>query len=230
MRYVRVDELHRLDLPPSEARRLQSGLALKVEPGPPLDLDDVRYVAGADVSNEREMGYATVVVLSFPDLSVVEVQGAEAELTFPYLSGLLAFREIPLVAEALRKVRTPVDAVIFDSQGIAHPRRMGLASHLGLFMDVPSIGCAKTRLCGSHAEPDYEKGSEEDLIHRGEVVGRVLRTRTNVSPVYVSLGDRIDLPSAVSLTLACCNRCRLPEPTRQAHLAANRMRRGEPLF
>lgn len=227
---VKVAELHGLDLSPAEARRLQDELAPEVEQWPSLDLGGVRYVAGADVSTEGEMGYATVVVLSFPELSVVEVQGAQAELTFPYVSGLLALREIPPVAEALRKVQTPVDAVIFDSQGIAHPRRMGLASHLGLFLDVPSIGCAKTRLCGGHAEPAPEKGSEQDLVHRGEVVGRVLRTRTNVSPVYVSVGDRIDLPSAVGLTLACCSRYRLPEPTRQAHLAANRMRKGEALW
>jgi deoxyribonuclease V len=229
MCHVEVDRMHELDVSPAEARRLQDELAPKVEQGPALDLDRVRYVAGADVSTQGEMGYAVVVVLSFPDLSVVEVQGAEGELSFPYVSGLLAFREIPPVVEALRKVQTPVDAVIFDSQGIAHPRRMGLASHLGLFLDVPSVGCAKTRLCGVHDEPAAEKGSGEDLVHRGEVVGRVLRTRTNVSPVYVSVGDRIDLQSAAALTLACCQRYRLPEPTRQAHLASNRLRKGEAL-
>ncbi|WP_047866705.1 deoxyribonuclease V [Rubrobacter aplysinae] len=229
MRGVDVDRMHELDVSPAEARRLQDELAPKVDQGPALDLDRVRYVAGADVSTQGEMGYAAVVVLSFPDLSVVEVQGAEGELSFPYVSGLLAFREIPPVVQALRKVRTPVDAVIFDSQGIAHPRRMGLASHLGLFLDVPSVGCAKTRLCGVHDEPAVEKGSGEDLVHRGEVVGRVLRTRTNVSPVYVSVGDRIDLQSAAALTLACCPRYRLPEPTRQAHLASNRLRKGEAL-
>lgn len=226
---MEVAELYDLDLSPAEARRLQDDLAPRVEQGPPLDLGGVRYVAGADVSTQGDEGYATVVVLSFPDLSVVEVRGAEAELVFPYVSGLLAFREIPPVAEALRKVQTPVDAVIFDSQGLAHPRRMGLASHLGLFLDVPSVGCAKSRLCGTHAEPATEKGSRKDLVHRGEVVGSVLRTRTGVSPVYVSVGNRIDLPSAVELTLALCGRYRLPEPTRQAHHAANRLRRGESL-
>lgn len=227
---MEVAELHELDLPPAEARRLQEELAPGIEQGPPLELDEVRYVAGVDVSIEDEVGYAAAVVLSFPELSVVEAQGAEAELPFPYVPGLLAFREIPSVAEALRKVRTPVDAVIFDSQGLAHPRRMGLASHLGLFLDVPSVGCAKTRLCGVHDEPGPEKGNAEDLVHHGEVVGRVLRTRTNVSPVYVSVGDRIDLPSAVGLTLSCCPRYRLPEPTRQAHLAANRLRTRESLW
>lgn len=128
---------------------------------------------------------------------------------------------------ALEKVATPVDAIIFDAQGLAHPRRMGLASHLGLFLDVPSVGCAKTRLVGTHEEPGNEKGSSTDLVHRGEVIGRVLRTRTGVSPVYVSVGNNIDLPSAEELVLALSPKYRLPETTRQAHNAANRMRRGD---
>ena len=195
--------------------------------GPALDLDTVEYVAGADVSTEGDLAYATVAVLSFPELSVVEVQGFEAPLEFPYVPGLLSFREIPSVAGALRKVETPVDAVIFDAQGLAHPRRMGLASHLGLFLDVPSIGCAKSRLIGDFEEPGREKGSSTDLTHRGEVIGAVLRTRDGVSPVFVSVGNNIDLGSAVELVLACCTKYRLPETTRQAHDTANRLRRGE---
>jgi len=230
MRRVEVAELHDLDLSPAGARRLQQELAPEVEQGPSLDPGGVRYVAGVDVSIQGDRGYAAAVVLSYPDLEVVEARGAEAELNFPYVSGLLAMREIPPVADALREVQAPVDAVIFDSQGVAHPRRMGLASHLGLYLSVPSVGCAKTRLCGTYEDPGREKGSAEDLVHRGEVVGRVLRTRTGVSPVYVSAGHRIDLPSAVDLTLASCTRYRLPEPTRQAHLAANRLRRGEALL
>jgi deoxyribonuclease V len=187
----------------------------------------VRHVAGADVSTQGDRAYATVAVLDFPGLSVVEVQGFEASLSFPYVPGLLAFREIPSVVGALRKVETPVDAVIFDAQGLAHPRRMGLASHLGLFLDVPSVGCAKSRLVGRHEEVGEEKGSGADLVDRGEVVGKVVRTRGRVSPVYVSVGNGIDLGSAVELVLACCTRYRLPEPTRQAHNAANRLRRGE---
>lgn len=216
-----------MDLSPAEARRLQGELASRVSVGSPLDLEDVRYVAGADVSTEGDMAYATVVVLGFPDLSLVEVQGFEAPLTFPYVPGLLAFREIPSVAGALEKVESPVDAIVFDAHGLSHPRRMGLASHMGLFLDVPAIGCAKSRLVGEHEEPGIEKGSATDLVHRGEVVGKVLRTRTKVSPVYVSAGNKIDLESAVSLVLACCPRYRLPETTRQAHDAANRLRRGE---
>jgi deoxyribonuclease V len=224
---MRVEELHEFDLSPAEARRLQGELASWVVTGPALDLGSVRYVAGADVSTEGERAYATVAVLDFPGLSVVEVEGFEAPLEFPYVPGLLAFREIPSVMGALRKVETAVDAVILDAQGLAHPRRMGLASHIGLFLDVPTVGCAKSRLVGEHEEPGLEKGSVVDLVHRGEVVGRVVRTRERVSPVYVSVGNGIDLSSATALVLACCTRYRLPEPTRQAHNAANRLRRGE---
>jgi deoxyribonuclease V len=226
---VNVSKLHTLLLSPGEARRLQGELASRVVEGPSLDLSRVRYVAGADVSTQGDVGYATVVVLSFPDLSVVEVRGHEARLTFPYVPGLLAFREIPPVIGALREVESEVDAVIFDAHGLAHPRGMGLASHLGLYLDVPSVGCAKSRLVGEHEEPSQEKGDTAALVYRKKVVGEVVRTRSRVSPVYVSVGNRIDLTSSVELVLRCCTKYRLPETTRQAHNAANRLRRGEDL-
>jgi deoxyribonuclease V len=224
---MRIEELHGFDLSPAEARRLQGELASRVVAGPALDLEQVRYVAGADVSTQDDRAFATVVVLDFPGLSVVEVQGFEAPLGFPYVPGLLAFREIPSVAGALKKVETAVDAVILDAQGLAHPRRMGLASHVGLLLDVPTVGCAKTVLVGKFEEPGAEKRSAAEMVHRGEVVGKAVRTRERVSPVYVSVGNGIDLDSAVELVLSCCTRYRLPEPTRQAHNAANRLRRGE---
>ena len=224
---MRVSGLHGLDLSPPEARRLQEELASRVVAGPALEFAGVRHVAGADVSTQGDMAYATVVVLDFPGLSPVEVRGFEAPLRFPYVPGLLSFRELPSVVGALREVQTEVDALILDAQGIAHPRRMGLASHLGIFLDVPTVGCAKSLLVGSFEEPAREKGSATDLVHRGEVVGKVLRTRDGVSPVYVSVGNGIDLQSSVELVLACCTRYRLPETTRQAHAAANKLRRGE---
>ncbi|MGH3147648.1 MAG: endonuclease V [Rubrobacter sp.] len=224
---MKVNRLHGFDLAPAEARRLQGELAPRVVAWPALDLGGVRHVAGADVSTQGDRAFATVVVLDFPGLSVVEVQSFEAGLGFPYVPGLLSFREIPPVACALERVETPVDALILDAQGVAHPRRMGLASHLGLFLDVPTVGCAKSRLVGSFEEPGVEKGSATDLVHRGEVVGRIVRTRERVSPVYVSVGNGIDLESSVGLVLACCTRYRLPETTRRAHDAANRLRRGE---
>jgi deoxyribonuclease V len=224
---MKVSGLHGLDLSPPEARRLQEELASSVVAGPALDLSGVRYVAGADVSTQGDVAYATVVVLDFPGLSPVEIKGFEAPLRFPYVPGLLSFRELPSVVGALERVETEVDALILDAQGVAHPRRMGLASHLGIFLDVPTVGCAKSLLVGSFQEPGREKGSATDLVHRGEVVGKVLRTRDGVSPVYVSVGNGIDLASSVELVLACCTRYRLPETTRQAHNAANRLRRGE---
>jgi deoxyribonuclease V len=206
---------------------LQKSLAPRVTEGPPLGLEGVRYVAGADVSTEGDRAFATVAVLDFPGLSVVEVRGHEEPLTFPYVPGLLSFREIPSLLGALRKVESPVDAIVFDAHGRAHPRRLGLASHLGLYVDVPAVGCAKTRLVGEYEEPEDEKGSTSELWHAGEVVGEVLRSRTGVSPVFVSVGDGIDLRSSVELVLALSPRYRLPETTRRAHEAANRLRRGE---
>jgi len=222
---MRVEELHGFDLSPAEARRLQGELASRVVAGPPLDLGAVRYVAGADVSTQGDKAYATVVILDFPRLSAVEVQGFEAPLEFPYVPGLLSFREMPSVLGALKKVETAAEVMVLDAQGLAHPRRMGLASHIGLFLEVPTVGCAKSVLVGKFEEPGVE-GSATELVHRGEVVGRAVRTRERVSPVYVSVGNRIDLDSSVELVLACCTRYRLPEPTRQAHNAANRLRRG----
>jgi deoxyribonuclease V len=224
---MRIEKLHGFGLSPEEARRLQERLASGVEAGPALDLEELRYVAGADVSTQDGMAYATVVVLDFPGLSVVEAQGFEALLEFPYVPGLLSFREMPSLLGALEKVETAVDVVVLDAQGLAHPRRIGLASHVGLFLDVPTVGCAKTVLVGKFEEPRMEKGNATDMVHRGEVVGRAVRTRDGVSPVYVSVGNGVDLDSSVELVLACCTKYRLPEPTRQAHNAANRLRRGE---
>ena len=228
---MRVSGLHDLELSPPEARRLQEELASRVVTEPALDLAGVKHVAGADVSTQGDMAYATVVVLDFPGLSPVEVQGFQAPLRFPYVPGLLSFRELPSVVGALERVQTEVDALILDAQGLAHPRRIGLASHLGIFLDVPTVGCAKSLLVGKFEEPGKEKGSATDLVHRGEVVGRVLRTRDGVSPVYVSVGNGIDLGSSEELVLACCPKYRLPETTRQAHNAANRLRKesgGDP--
>lgn len=224
---MNIARLHPFNLSPREARLLQGDLAPRIVSGPPLDLSRVRYVAGADVSTQGERGYAIVAVLSFPGLWVVEVRGFEAPLEFPYVPGLLGFREVPLVVGALEQVKSNVDVIILDGHGLAHPRSLGLASHTGLFLDVPTVGCAKSRLVGEHQEPGREKGSVTDLVYRNKVVGKVVRTRTGVSPVYVSIGNRIDLEGAVDLVLACCTKYRLPETTRRAHNAANRLRRGE---
>jgi deoxyribonuclease V len=141
-------------------------------------------------------------------------------ITFPYVPGLLAFREGPVVLAALEQVSDPPDVLLFDGQGLAHPRRLGLATHIGVLLDRPSIGCAKSRLCGEHEEPPAERGGWVPLRDGDEVIGGVVRTRAGVRPVYVSVGHRVDLETAVSLVVACCTRYRLPEPTRRAHRAA----------
>jgi deoxyribonuclease V len=166
------------------------------------------------------MARAAMVVLSYPELEIVEVQTIVAELAFPYIPGLLSFREAPLILELFQKLRHKPDLLFVDGQGIAHPRRLGIASHLGLWLDMPTIGCAKTRLCGKHDEAGQEAGSTTALIHEGEVVGTVLRTRAGSRPLYISGGHKISLEESVRWTLACTRSYRLPEPSRLAHLAA----------
>ena len=195
-----------------------------------------RLVAGVDVSydfvptrfSERKKAseelYAAVVVLELPSLRVVESVGVAGRAEFPYVPGLLSFRELPPLLKAFRKLRTTPDAVLVDGQGIAHPRRCGLASHLGLVLDLPTVGCAKSRLIGEYREPALRRGSESDLLDGGEIIGRVVRTRDRVTPLFVSVGHKISLDAAVALVLECAARFRLPETTRQAHTLVNQLR------
>ncbi|HHS98558.1 MAG TPA: deoxyribonuclease V [Chloroflexi bacterium] len=214
---------HPWDLSPAEAKRLQQRLRgeVRIEPvsGP------IRWIAGVDVSVRGDASRAAVVLLSFPELEPVEAVTADRPVEFPYIPGLLAFREGPVVLDAMAKLRQRPDLVIFDAHGLSHPRRMGLATHLGLLLDLPSIGCAKSRLCGEHEEPPPERGGWVPLFDGEEIIGAVVRTRTGVHPVYVSVGHRVDLESAVHWVLRCCTRYRLPEPTRWAHRVAG----GEPI-
>jgi deoxyribonuclease V len=226
---VKIRKLHSWNHTPKEAVALQNRLAEKVvQEGGPLR---VRWVAGADVATSRfsTRAWAGVVVLSYPDLRMVEEQYGSAELTFPYIPGLLAFREIPLLLDLFQRVRHTPDLVLVDGQGVAHPRGLGLASHLGLLLEIPTVGCAKSRLCGYHAAPGRERGSSAPLRDAekagGRTIGCVLRTKTGVRPLYVSVGHRITLRSAARWTLTCCRGYRLPEPTRQAHLLVSRLRR-----
>ncbi|GAB4534777.1 MAG: deoxyribonuclease V [Anaerolineae bacterium] len=209
---------HPWDISPQEAFELQSELAMRVERQ--LRLGPLRYVAGIDVSVRDEVAYAAVVVLDFSSLSPVDYTVATRPVTFPYVPGLLAFREGPVVLDALERVGTLPDLLIFDGQGVAHPRRLGIASHIGVLVDMPSIGCAKSRLCGRHDEPGDEPGDYTFLVDRGEVIGVALRTRKGVKPVYVSIGHRVDLTTSIDYVLACCRGYRLPETTRWAHRVA----------
>ncbi len=181
-----------------------------------------RFIAGVDISASRARGMATgaVVILNYPGLRLVEIKIVNEELNFPYIPGLLSFRESPLVLAACEKLAVTPDLILVDGQGIAHPRRMGLASHLGLFLNTPTIGCAKSRLCGSYKEPGVESGSCAELVDNGEVIGAALRTKLGASPVYVSIGHKVDLKTAIHWVLECCRGYRIPEPLRLAHLAA----------
>jgi deoxyribonuclease V len=184
--------------------------------------DDVRYVAGVDISGSDAEGMvlAAVAVLSYPDLEVAEVSLARGKPSLPYIPGLLSFRETPVLIDALEGLELTPDIIITDGQGLAHPRRFGIACHIGLLADVPAIGCAKSILTGRHGPLGSEAGSHAELTDQGEVIGVALRSRTGVSPVYVSVGHKIDLASATKWVLACCKGRRLPETTRLAHQAA----------
>lgn len=219
-RVVKIDDLHGWRLKPPEAIELQSKLASLVSRANQLSAP--RYIAGLDISVDRARGTgrAAVVVLSYPGLEIAEVQTVEDGIDFPYVPGLLSFREAPITLAACRKLAITPDLFLVDGQGIAHPRRLGLASHLGLFLGVPAIGCAKSRLCGHHDVPADEPGSYAELKDGAETIGAVLRTKLKVKPIYVSIGHKVDLANAVHWTMQCCRGYRLPEPTRLAHLAA----------
>jgi deoxyribonuclease V len=188
-------------------------------------LGDVQYVAGVDMGFEEDgaISRAAVAVLSFPDLQLQEKAIAKRPTTFPYIPGFLSFREIPAILDALETVSITPDLIVCDGQGIAHPRRLGIACHLGVLIDIPTIGAAKSLLVGKHDEVPVEKGSWQPLRYRGEVVGAVVRSRTGVKPLYVSPGYRISLPTAIDYVLRCTTKYRLPETTRWADkLASNR--------
>jgi len=217
---VKVARLHSWRVSTGQAIDIQRGLAARVSrDGAPGSL---HFVAGVDISVSRALGTATaaVVVLSYPELIAVEVKKASGKLTLPYIPGLLSFRESPLILAACRMVSLTPDLVLVDGQGVAHPRRVGLASHLGLFLKIPTVGCAKSLLCGKYVVPGEEPGDYSEIVDRGETIGVALRTRAGVKPIYVSTGHLIGLEPAISRVLECCRGYRLPEPTRLAHLAA----------
>jgi deoxyribonuclease V len=185
----------------------------------------VEYVAGVDMGFEADgtISRAAVAVLSFPDLQVIETNLAYRPTSFPYIPGFLSFREIPAVLDALEKIKTTPDIILCDGQGIAHPRRLGIASHLGVLLNIPTIGVAKSLLIGKHEELTDTRGSWQPLIHKSETIGAVLRTRIGVKPVYVSTGHKISLQTAIDYVLRCTPKYRLPETTRVADkLASNR--------
>lgn len=219
--------LHPWNVLPAEAIKIQQELRSKIIV---QKLDKhIEYVAGADISFDKgsDVIFAGVVVLRFPELREVDRGLTVCRATFPYIPGLLSFRESPAVLEAWENLHIRPDVLLIDGHGYAHPRRFGIACHLGLLLDIPTIGCAKTVLVGKFEDPDQKSGSSRPLIDRDEVVGAALRTSDGVAPIFVTVGHLVDLESAVRVVLKCSRGYRVPEPTRQAHLLVNALRRGE---
>ena len=214
--------LHSWDLTPKEAVQLQKRLRSSIHTD--LPLPDPATIAGVDVGYDRALGLsvATVAVLAYPSLELVESAVATTPTPFPYVPGLLSFRELPPILEALNRLSSMPDMILVDGHGRAHPRRFGIACHLGLWLRMPTIGVAKTRLCGEYEEPGSTKGSLAPLVDGTELLGAVVRTRTRVRPVFVSVGYGIPVEACVNWTLAVTPRYRLPEPIRQAHNLAAR--------
>jgi len=197
-------------------RRLRGELVLDT----PLDPASIRLVAGVDVSVKQDQSHAAVVVATFPGFEPVETVLAQAPTPFPYVPGLLSFREGPVLEEALARLRSEPELFLVDGMGTAHPRRMGIACHMGLWLERPTIGCGKTLLVGRFGALSQDKGAHVPLIHRGETIGAAVRTRAGTNPMFISPGHRCDIASAVAVVMACSPKWRIPEPIRLAHNAA----------
>ena len=244
---MQYKKLHDWNLTPTEAVELQKELRDQVRIAPLKR--EVNLVAGCDISFNKfsDIVYAGIVVLRLPELEVVDSATVITKTRFPYIPGLLSFRETPALLEAWERLKTEPDVVMLDGQGLAHPRRFGIACHFGLLVGLPTLGCAKTVLRGKYDEPDEKAGSYSLMTDKGETVGAAVRTKDRVAPVYISVGNRIDLPGAIKLALRCVkgyqaddegetlfdiksaskSKYRIPEPNRQAHLFVNELRRRE---
>lgn len=225
---MRVRSRHPLDVGVAEARRWQERLRGEVREERRLDLARLRTVAGTDISylRERRLALGAAVLMAYPSLEVLEVATSAVEVTFPYVPGLLSFRELPALIPALESLRRAPELIFVDGQGLAHPRGFGLACHLGVLTGIPTVGCAKSRLVGEAAEPGPEVGDWEPLVYENRVVGAVLRTRVGVKPLYVSVGHKVDLAAALEAVLSCLRGRRLPEPQRRAHLLTAELKKG----
>lgn len=217
---MQIQHLHDWNHTPKDAIALQKQLAGNIIDDQPIDIEAVRFVAGVDVSVKNNISQAAVVVLTYPELELVETVTAQQPTSYPYIPGLLTYREGPVLEEAFNQLQQEPDVFIFDGMGKIHPRRMGIASHMGLWLDKPTIGCGKTHFIGDYYDPGRQRGDYSNLTDKGELLGVVLRTRTNVKPVYISVGHKAELNSAVELILNCTPKFRLPTPIRLAHNAA----------
>jgi deoxyribonuclease V len=216
---MRVSVPHAWGVPPEQAQAIQRELASQIIRR--KQFDEIRTIAGVDLSFPDEgVGRAAVVVLAYPSLEPLTASLVDRPVTFPYIPGLLAFREAPIALAAFEQLEVEPDLIMVDGQGIAHPRRMGIACHIGLYLDKPTIGCAKSKLTGAYQNPKESAGQWSELRDGKDLIGAVVRTRDKVSPVFVSIGHRIDLPTAIDVVLKCVRGYRLPEPTRWAHNVA----------
>lgn len=218
---MQVPQNIRWDVTPEEAAEIQREMSSRVNEQD--QVGELHYVAGVDVGFEgkdNKTSRAAVVVLKFPELTPVEYAIARMPVQFPYIPGLLAFREAPVILRALEQIETKPDVIIVDGHGRAHPRHMGIACTLGVLLDQPTIGCGKSILVGKAQEPPEQVGAWTPLIYREQLVGAAVRTRLKVTPVYVSIGNRVSLERAIDIVLKCCNGYRLPETTRYAHRVA----------
>ncbi len=216
--------LHPWNVPPKRAIKIQEGLRKRLRLRPPKT--PFKTVAAADVSYSLadDRLYAAFLLFSFPGLNLIETASARGRVSFPYIPGLLTFREAPILLKAFSRLKIRPSLVLIDGQGIAHPRSMGIAAHLGILLDLPTVGCAKSRLFGEEAEPTPDQGSCVLLCQEGRTVGMIVRTRTGVKPVYVSPGHKMDLDTSVEIILSLCRGYRIPEPLRQAHIFVNQLR------
>lgn len=222
---MNTEHLHEWNVSAAEAIAIQKQLADRVVYDRPIDPAAVRLVAGVDVSVRTDtdgvaQSQAAIAVMTLPDFAVVETVRAQLPTPFPYIPGLLSFREAPVLLKAFALLEQVPDVFIFDGMGRAHPRRLGIASHMGLWLNAPTIGCGKTLLVGTHEPVGEDRGSFSLMRHRGDVIGAALRTRSRTKVVYISPGHLIDLDSSIALIMRCTPKYRLPEPIRAAHNAA----------
>ncbi|NOZ62960.1 MAG: deoxyribonuclease V [Calditrichaeota bacterium] len=222
---MKIAHTHSWQVTLKKAADIQEELAKKLFFEPLIGR--VKYIAGADVAyfDQMRRSVGAVTVMKFPELNIVEQTFAVVDVTFPYIPGYLTFREAPVLLKAFEELQCTPDLIIFDGQGIAHRKKMGIAAHLGVLLDIPSIGCAKSRLIGNFDDPAPDKGSFSPLFYHGERIGAVVRTRKGTKPVFVSPGQKITIPEAITWVLKCCPKYRVPEPVRQSHLAVNRFKK-----
>jgi len=217
---MKLNTLHEWSVTAKEAIAIQNQFTSQLVIDTPLDFTKIQTIAGVDVSVKDNVSRAAVVVMTYPDLEPIESVTASQPTPFPYIPGLLTFREGPILVEAFEKLTREPDVFMFDGMGRIHPRRMGIAAHMGLWLQCPTVGIGKTHFIGQYDDPAPHKGSYSMITNKGETIGAVLRTRDNVKPVYVSVGHMMDLSSALSLALACTPKYRLPRPIRLAHNTA----------